>query len=101
MARQRAQVTGLKDLCRPRCALNCVAKGRIPARGNLPTASDPASGGRRGRALARRCSPGINTRTDRQADACERSQHGSYIGPEFSRDEILAYLTTNNIPFTG
>ena len=37
---------------------------------------------------------------EREADGVHDSQRGSYLGPEFSREEIHAYLTTNNIPFT-
>jgi len=102
MARHVRQVTGLKDLCLAGgVALNCVANGRILREGIFdriwiqPAAGD--AGGALGAALF---TWHQYLGRDRQADGVNDSQHGSYIGPEFSRDEILAYLTTNNIPFT-
>ena len=35
----------------------------------------------------------------RKADGKNDSQHGSYLGPEFSRDEIHDFLTRQNAPF--
>ncbi len=35
----------------------------------------------------------------RRADGVKDSQRGSYLGPEYSRDEIRDYLAKNNIPF--
>src|SRR5947209_4929253 len=36
----------------------------------------------------------------RQADNMNDSQRGSYLGPAYTRDEIHAYLQSQNIPFT-
>jgi carbamoyltransferase len=102
MARHVRQQTGLKDLCLAGgVALNCVANGRILREGIFdriwiqPAAGD--AGGALGAALFIWHQVLGNSRT---ADNVNDSQRGSYLGPEFSRDEIHAYLTANNIPFT-
>ena len=102
MARHVRQETGLKDLCLAGgVALNCVANGRILREGIFdriwiqPAAGD--AGGALGAALF---TWHQYLGQPRQADGVCDSQRGSYLGPEFSRDEIHAYLTSNNIPFT-
>ena len=102
MARHVRQETGLKDLCLAGgVALNCVANGRILREGIFdriwiqPAAGD--AGGALGAALF---TWHQYLGQPRQADGVNDSQRGSYLGPEFSRDEIHAYLTSNNIPFT-
>ena len=102
MAKHVRQVTGLKDLCLAGgVALNCVANGRILREGIFdriwiqPAAGD--AGGALGAALF---TWHQYLGRERQADDVNDSQRGSYLGPEFSRDEIRAYLTSNNIPFT-
>jgi carbamoyltransferase len=102
MAKHVRKVTGLKDLCLAGgVALNCVANGRILREGIFdriwiqPAAGD--AGGALGAALFTWHQYLGQTR---QADDLNDSQRGSYLGPEFSRDEIRAYLTANHIPFT-
>lgn len=102
MARHVRQQTGLKDLCLAGgVALNCVANGRILREGIFdriwiqPAAGD--AGGALGAALFTWHQVLGNARS---ADNVNDSQRGSYLGPEYSRDEIHAYLTANNIPFT-
>ena len=102
MARHVRQKTGLKDLCLAGgVALNCVANGRILREGIFdriwiqPAAGD--AGGALGAALFTWHQYLGQTR---QADDLNDSQRGSYLGPEFSRDEIRVYLTANHIPFT-
>jgi len=94
--------TGLRDLCLAGgVALNCVANGKILREGIFekiwiqPAAGD--AGGALGAALFAWHQVLGN---EREADGVHDSQRGSYLGPDFSRDEIHAYLTTNNIPFT-
>jgi carbamoyltransferase len=101
MARHVRKVTGMKDLCLAGgVALNCVANGRILREGIFdriwiqPAAGD--AGGALGAALF---TWHQYLGKERQADDVNDSQYGSYLGPEFSRDEIRAYLTANNIPF--
>jgi len=102
MAKHVRQETGLKNLCLAGgVALNCVANGKILREGifdNIwiqPAAGD--AGGALGAALF------VWHQVlghERKADGVKDSQRGSYLGPEFSRDEIHAYLTKNSIPFT-
>jgi len=101
MARHVRQTTGMKNLCLAGgVALNCVANGRILREGIFdriwiqPAAGD--AGGALGAALF---TWHQYLGKERQADGVNDSQHGSYLGPEFSREEIRAYLTANNIPF--
>lgn len=102
MAKHVRQQTGLKNLCLAGgVALNCVANGKILREGifeNIwiqPAAGD--AGGALGAALFAWHQVLGN---ERDADGVHDSQRGSYLGPDFSRDEIHAYLTKNNIPFT-
>lgn len=102
MAKHVRKETGLKNLCLAGgVALNCVANGKILREGifeNIwiqPAAGD--AGGALGAALFAWHQVLSN---EREADGVHDSQRGSYLGPDFSRDEIHAYLTKNNIPFT-
>ncbi len=102
MAKHVRTQTGMKNLCLAGgVALNCVANGKILREGifeNIwiqPAAGD--AGGALGAALFAWHQVLGNTRV---ADGVHDSQRGSYLGPDFSRDEIHAYLTKNNIPFT-
>jgi len=102
MAKHVRKETGLKHLCLAGgVALNCVANGKILREGifeNIwiqPAAGD--AGGALGAALfAWHQVLGNN----READGIHDSQRGSYLGPEYLRDEIQGYLTKNKIPFT-
>jgi carbamoyltransferase len=102
MAKHVRTQTGMKNLCLAGgVALNCVANGKILREGifeNIwiqPAAGD--AGGALGAALFAWHQVLGN---EREADGVHDSQRGSYLGPDFSRDEIHAYLTKNNIPFT-
>ena len=102
MAKHVRQQTGLKNLVLAGgVALNCVANGKILREGifeNIwiqPAAGD--AGGALGAALFAWHQVLGNAR---QADGVHDSQRGSYLGPEFSREQIRAYLTSGNIPFT-
>src|SRR6266516_1751656 len=101
MARHVRQQTGLKNLCLAGgVALNCVANGRILREGvfdNIwiqPAAGD--AGGALGAALF-----GWHQYLgkERRADGSKDSQHGSYLGPEFSPEEIRRFLTEQKAPF--
>ena len=102
MAKHVRKETGLKDLCLAGgVALNCVANGKILREGIFdriwiqPAAGD--AGGALGAALFTWYQI---LGHERMADGVQDSQYGSYLGPNFSRDEIHAYLSQNNIPFT-
>jgi len=100
MARHLQRQTGLRNLCMAGgVALNCVANGRILREGifdNIwiqPAAGD--AGGALGAALFVWHQVLENPRT---VDGVKDSQHGSYLGPEYSRDEIRAFLESQNVP---
>ena len=78
-------------------ALNCVANGRLLREGPFdniwiqPAAGD--AGGALGAALL-----GWYLNNPRQTDGINDFQKGSYLGPEYSDEDILKFLKTNNIP---
>jgi len=81
-------------------ALNCVANGKILREGPFehiwiqPAATD--SGGALGAALLAWYQ---YAKHPRQTDSQNDFQQGSYLGPNFARDEILKYLQQHDIPF--
>ena len=51
---------------------------------------------------ARRCSPGTNIWvTARKADGVHDSQRGSFLGPEFKRDDIRQFLQSQECTLRG
>src|SRR5438067_7264099 len=101
MARHVRRQTGLRNLCLAGgVALNCVANGRILREGIFekiwiqPAAGD--AGGALGAAL---CAWHQYFDAPRETDEINDSQHGSFLGPEFSRDEIRAFLDSQKAAF--
>jgi carbamoyltransferase len=101
MARHARNQTGMKNLCLAGgVALNCVANGRILREGlfeNIwiqPAAGD--AGGALGAALI-----GWHQYLGhaRKADGQHDSQHGSFLGPDFSSEEIKKFLAARNAPY--
>ncbi len=95
------QETGLENLCLAGgVSLNCVGNGKILRDGPFkriwiqPAAGD--AGGALGAALFAWHQLLDNPRTPTPAD----SQHGSYLGPRFSTDEIKTYLDSIGAPYT-
>ena len=82
-------------------ALNCVSNGRILREGPFeniwiqPSAGD--AGGALGAALLAWYQYLENSRI---ADGKKDFQQGSYLGPEFQKDDISEYLKKNSIPYT-
>jgi carbamoyltransferase len=102
MARHVRRETGMKNLCLAGgVALNCVANGRILREGIFdeiwiqPAAGD--AGGALGAALL-----GWHEYLgkERHPDGKHDTQHGSYLGPAFSREAIRQFLSDRNVPFT-
>jgi carbamoyltransferase len=100
-ARHVHRETGQKNLCLAGgVALNCVGNGRILREGPFeklwiqPAAGD--AGGALGAALFvwHQYLGG-----PRVADDAADRQRGSYLGPEFSRDEIRAFLDEHKLPY--
>jgi len=93
------QQTGMKNLTLAGgVALNCVANGKLLRDGPFeriwiqPAAGD--AGGAIGAALTGWFS---YLKNPRSADGSKDSQHGSYLGPEFTNEEICDFLIANNI----
>ncbi|RMD48993.1 MAG: hypothetical protein D6830_05765 [Ignavibacteria bacterium] len=101
MARHVKNVTDAEYLCLAGgVALNCVANGKI-LRENIfkdiwiqPAAGD--AGGALGAALFTWYQYLNN---EREADNSNDSQKGSYLGPEFSAEEIKSFLDKNEIEY--
>lgn len=101
IARHVRHETGMKYLCLAGgVALNCVANGRLLREKIFddiwiqPAAGD--AGGALGAAL------GVWYQylgNPRQADGKTDAMKGGYLGPEFSEQEIRAYLDASNIPY--
>jgi carbamoyltransferase len=93
--------TGMKNLCMAGgVALNCVGNGRLLREGPFeniwvqPAAGD--AGGALGAALA------IwhhYLEKPRSADGVNDSQSGSYLGPSYSREEIMAFLDSQGYAY--
>ncbi|MCZ7582001.1 MAG: carbamoyltransferase [Deltaproteobacteria bacterium] len=100
-ARHVYAMTGKKKLCLAGgVALNCVANGRLLREGPFedlwiqPAAGD--AGGALGAALF-----AWHRYFDKPRQTAPRSpQGGSYLGPEWSSDEIREFLEARDIPFT-
>ena len=91
--------TGLKDVCLAGgVALNCVANGRLLREGPFeniwiqPAAGD--AGGALGAALIGWYKYHNKPRT---ADGKTDQQKGSYLGPQYSDDEINSFIKSNNL----
>jgi carbamoyltransferase len=103
ITRALASETGLPNLCLAGgVALNCVANGKILRDGHFKSLwIQPASGdagGALGAALSAHYS--FHNRP-RQASGPGDGMHGSYLGPEFSQDEIERRLTAAGARFTN
>jgi len=103
MARSLGAETGMKNLCLAGgVALNCVANGKILRDGHFeriwvqPAAGD--AGGSLGAALA---AYHLFQGQPRTARKCCDNMKGSYLGPEFSQQEIEARLTAIGAKFTS
>jgi len=102
MAQHVRQETGMKSLCLAGgVALNCVANGRILREGVFENIwIQPAAGDAGGALGAALFTWHQYVGNPRQADGKKDSQRGSYLGPDFSREEIRSFLAERNVPFT-
>ena len=101
LARFAHRQTGRKNLCLAGgVGLNCVANGRILREGPFekiwiqPASGD--AGGALGAALFTWHRYLDNPRT---ADGSGDTQRGSYLGPEYSENEITAFLDAHGYPY--
>lgn len=101
MGRHVFKETGKAYLCLAGgVALNCVANGRLLREGPFKDIwIQPASGDAGGALGAALCAWHQYLGNSRAADGARDSMKGAYLGPEFSDQEIEAYLRQNNISF--
>lgn len=102
MARHAKELTGEKYLCLAGgVALNCVANGRLLREGPFDDIWIQPAAGDSGCALGAALDVYHNYfEKPREWKKGERQlQGGSYWGPDFSSDEIQAYLETHNFPY--
>jgi carbamoyltransferase len=101
MAQHVRKETGMTNLCLAGgVALNCVANGRILREGIFKNIwIQPAAGDAGGALGAALLVWHQYLKNERQADGQKDSQHGSYLGPAFSREEIHRFLTERHVPF--
>ena len=82
------------------CALNCVANGRILREGPFEKIwIQPAAGDAGGAAGAALFTWYQYLENERVADGVNDFQRASYLGPDFSDEEIETLLKNKNIPF--
>jgi len=100
MARHVQEVTGMKNLCLAGgVALNCVANGRILRQGPFESIwIQPAAGDAGGALGAALFAHHRYLGAPREADGRSDSQYGSYLGPEYSEEQIETYLKAESIP---
>ena len=101
MARFVHRETGLKKLCLAGgVALNCVGNGRILREAPFDEIwIQPAAGDAGGAVGAALFTWHRYLGKPRQADNMHDRQFGSYLGPEFTDEEIEEYLKKENIPY--
>ncbi len=93
MARHVHAETGQKKLCLAGgVALNCVANGRILREGPFEDLWIQPAAGDAGERSASRSSSGTSCSTNPRQPQPHDAQRGSYLGPQFSDDEIRGFL---------
>ncbi len=102
MAKHVRRETGMNHLCLAGgVALNCVANGKILREGVFDNIWIQPAAGDAGAALGAALLAWHQILGhEREADGVHDAQCGSYLGPQFSPEEIRSYLTSQNIPFT-
>ena len=101
IARHIKKETGQKYLCLAGgVALNCVSNGKLLKEGLFEDVwIQPASGDAGGALGAALFAWHQYLGNKRTADSSGNSQQGSYLGPDFSDDDIRSYLEKNDIPY--
>jgi carbamoyltransferase len=102
ITRALAAETGLPNLCLAGgVALNCVANGKILRDGHFKNVWIQPASGDAGGALGAALSAHYSFHNQpRQASGAGDGMYGSYLGPEFSQDEIERRLTAAGARFT-
>lgn len=100
-ARHIHRETGMKHLCLSGgVALNCVANGRVLREGPFDYIWIQPASGDAGSALGASLIVYYHVlNSQRKGTAFKKLQGASYLGPEYSDDEIEDFLKGNNIPY--
>ncbi|MDJ0866400.1 MAG: carbamoyltransferase [Myxococcota bacterium] len=101
MARHARELTGKRQLCMAGgVALNCVANGKLLRAGIFDDLWVQPAAGDAGGALGAALSIWHNELgKPREPDGVHDAMRGSYLGPEFSRDQIREYLDASGFPY--
>ncbi len=101
MARHIRKVTGQKRLCLAGgVALNCVANGKLLKEKVFDDIWIQPAAGDAGSALGAALFVWYQyLQNPRTCNGSDDSQHGSYLGPNFSDEHIEIFLKKNNIPY--
>jgi len=101
MARHAREITKKDHLCLAGgVALNCVANGRLLREGIFKDLWIQPAAGDAGGAVGAAFAVWHNALGHpREADGRHDRMQGSYLGPEFSRDQIKAYLDARACPY--
>lgn len=101
MARHVHKMTGMKNLCLAGgVALNCVANGRLLREGPFEDIWIQPAAGDAGGALGAALSTWYEyLRNARVADGTHDAMQGSYLGPQFSNEEIRKYCDEKKIVY--
>jgi len=102
MARHAREVTGKSKLCLAGgVALNCVANGKLLRAGIFEDLwIQPAAGDAGGALGAAYVAWHKALGKERVVSPGRDAMHGSYLGPEFGRDDIAQYLEANGYVYT-
>ncbi|MTW19808.1 hypothetical protein GJ668_01725 [Allochromatium palmeri] len=93
------QELGVAHLCLAGgVALNCVANGRLLREGPFESIWTQPAAGDAGAALGAALSVWHQYLDHPRIPAAGDAMHGAYLGPEFSDDEIAAFLDASSIP---
>lgn len=100
LASRAIALTGESNLCLAGgVALNCVSNGALSRSGKFGAIWVQPAAGDAGCALGAAMDVSVRTAgRPHLASACDAMQ-GSLLGPDFSDDDILAFLSANNYPF--
>ena len=101
MAKYAYKVTGKENLCLSGgVALNCVGNGKILREGPFKNIWIQPASGDAGSALGAALFTWYQyLGNERVSEEKKDFQSGSYLGPEATRSDVLAYLTENKIPY--
>ena len=100
LARSLRQETGIKNLCLAGgVALNCVANGKLHEEKIFDDIWIQPASGDAGSALGAALVGWHQHQSQERDINTNDSMKGTFLGPEFSNDEIINYLERINVPF--